>query len=422
MFEFEVLKEIVLRAVTESELFAGGLVLGIMGAIGGIVYKIVPPMKEFIRRRMTISMDIRDQDAFVALERWLHKTQYAKECRKLQVSSSWKKNVLTFLFTPGRGNHFFRHDKHWYWLERGLEDSDVTSLGRRSDSHAQKQETFTIRSYGRDVSRLKAIMVESEVLANEDKEQGVATFFLNSWGDWRSGGLTARRKLETVILPEGIKEELVTDIKEFLSAQGWYTDMGIPYRRGYLLHGPPGSGKSSLVKALASSLDMPLYVATLSSKGLSDESLISSLSHVERGSMILFEDIDAVHVGTRESKEGDDRVSLSGLLNALDGVVAQEGSLVFLTTNFVEKLDAALVREGRVDLKLHLENADDWQAEELFLRFFPEVSKEIVEEFVSWAGGKRHSMAFLQGHLLKYRDDLDTATRGYEETTKGEGD
>lgn len=67
-------------------------------------------------------------------------------------------------------------------------------------------------------------------------------FYLSSDLEWKLMGTGKRRKrpLESVILKEGVKEELLRDVKEFLSSQDWYFEKGVPYRRGYLLHGPPG--------------------------------------------------------------------------------------------------------------------------------------------------------------------------------------
>lgn len=96
--------------------------------------------------------------------------------------------------------------------------------------------------------------------------------------------------------------------------------------------------------------------------------------------IVLLEDIDAVWSGGREQRHTNDgvpdlnfgasTVTLSGLLNVLDGVGSQEGRVVIMTTNKPEKLDSALIRPGRVDFKLHLGNITRKSAEQMFMRMF----------------------------------------------------
>jgi chaperone BCS1 len=81
-------------------------------------------------------------------------------------------------------------------------------------------------------------------------------FYLNNKtslvNEWRLFGRPRRKRpLNSVILDKGIMENLINDVDRFVSRPKWYIDRGIPYRRGYLLYGPPGSGKTSAIMALA---------------------------------------------------------------------------------------------------------------------------------------------------------------------------
>ena len=102
-------------------------------------------------------------------------------------------------------------------------------------------------------------------------------------------------------------------------------------------------------------------------------------------------------------------VTFSGLLNALDGVAAAEERIIFMTTNHLERLDSALVRPGRVDVKALLDDVSDQQIRQLFLRFYETHDTE-VDAFIdacrvhSERHGKRPSAAALQGHFVYYRD------------------
>lgn len=154
--------------------------------------------------------------------------------------------------------------------------------------------------------------------------------------------------------------------------------------------GAPGSGKTSTIQALAGELGLHIYVVSLSKRGMDDTSLNTLINSIPSRAMILMEDIDAAFTRsvTRElppasstgmgmgmnptpEQMAPSSVTLSGLLNAIDGVQAQQGRLLFATTNKYDALDPALVRPGRLDLHVEFTLASKWQASELFKRFYP---------------------------------------------------
>jgi mitochondrial chaperone BCS1 len=180
---------------------------------------------------------------------------------------------------------------------------------------------------------------------------------------------------------------------------------GIPYRRGYLLYGPPGSGKSSFIQALAGTLEYNICILNLSERGLTDDRLNHLLSNVPERSIMLLEDIDAAFQKRKASDEQgyQSMITFSGLLNALDGVASAEERIVFMTTNHAELLDQALVRPGRIDMKEYLGNATPSQIRRMFLRFY-EGRTDLAELFVKKLRGKQVSTAALQGHFVYWKD------------------
>jgi chaperone BCS1 len=186
------------------------------------------------------------------------------------------------------------------------------------------------------------------------------------------------------------------------------------HRRGYPLYGPPGNGKTSLVMALASELAMSLYLLNLSSPNLDDVKLMQLLMQVGSNSIVLIEDIDCSYVKrARQSKSRGlaDGLTFSGLLNAIDGILAQDGRILFMTTNHREKLDPALIRPGRADVQLEIPNAGPEQARRLFTRFYPEACSRLVEQFANIVADGSFSMAALQGQLQKHKRDPEAAVR-----------
>lgn len=154
---------------------------------------------------------------------------------------------------------------------------------------------------------------------------------------------------------------------------------------GYLFHGPPGTGKSSLSTALAGEFGLDLYEVKIPSVA-SDADLEQMFQEIPPQCIVLLEDIDAVWAEDRGRPDRDDgpagpgsgpgsrsprsNCTLSGLLNVLDGVGSQEGRIVIMTTNKPERLDSALVRPGRVDLKVRLGYISRRSAADMFMRMF----------------------------------------------------
>jgi chaperone BCS1 len=247
--------------------------------------------------------------------------------------------------------------------------------------------------------------------------------------DWAPlGDPRTKRPLGSVILDEGVKENVVSDVKDFMSRQQWYVDRGIPYRRGYLLFGPPGSGKSSFIQALAGELDFSVAMINLSEMGMTDDKLAYLLTKLPKRSLLLLEDADAAFVNRRQ-RDTDGysgaTVTFSGLLNALDGVAAGEERIAFLTTNHIDRLDPALIRPGRVDMMMRIGEASPHQATQMWDRFYGDVDNdhtgrerflERVNElglFGKWKTGEpsnRHtSTAAIQGLFLFNKNDMQGA-------------
>lgn len=161
----------------------------------------------------------------------------------------------------------------------------------------------------------------------------------------------------------------------------------------------------------------------LSERGMTDDRLNVLLNKVPPRTLVLLEDADAAFVNRRQvDSDGytGASVTFSGLLNALDGVVSAEERLIFLTTNYVERMDAAVVRPGRVDMTVRFGEADEGQVREMWERFYAEQDAEGVyrEKFVQELREKemlgKVSTAQLQGLFVVCKDRPEEAVARVE--------
>ena len=180
------------------------------------------------------------------------------------------------------------------------------------------------------------------------------------------------RSRETVILHEGQMEEIISGLRRFLSHEEIYSTLGVPYHHGILLKGPPGTGKSSTAQAIAAELGLRTYSVSLANLD-NDDALATAIRNIQEKSVLLLEDIDATSVATTrdsaEKTDGATGVSLSGLLQVLDGAQSPHGVIIIMTTNHIERLDHAVVRPGRVDSIYDIGFLTDYQLRKLCKSF-----------------------------------------------------
>ena len=190
-------------------------------------------------------------------------------------------------------------------------------------------------------------------------------------GVWSYLSKLPKRELSTIDLPDKDIKLLVNDIDNFYNNKDEYVKLGIPWKRNYLLEGPPGTGKTSLIFALASHFDLDVYIINLGPK-LDDSAFMSSISKISNKAILLLEDVDALFVDRKANDSNKSLVSFSGILNVLDGMARKNGLITFLTTNYRNRLDKALIRPSRIDFIMTFKKITPEQIESMFKRFFPD--------------------------------------------------
>jgi chaperone BCS1 len=397
----------------QNQFASGGLLLMIIGGVSVWLRAVPEKLWYWIVRQTTMLITVNDDDAaFNWVKEWFLEQKFLARIRRLDLDTTMRNERIAMI--PAPGYHFF-----WYagrpfqvWFSRTEEARERAT---------RRMESFTFRTMGRDRAFLQSFV--NDVVQCHTRRQGVQSWLYTYNDGWDYMEGYAPRMLDSVVLEAGEKEHLVDDIIRFRKAKERYALLGIPYHRGYLLYGPPGTGKTSLVSALAAHFALSIYLVNLTE--FNDRTLTRAANQVPSNSVLLFEDIDCMSGsktrGAEKSARSDSKssagsgsqnsVTLSGLLNVLDGFYAPSNVLFVMTTNHVEELDGALLRPGRIDYKLYLGKASDRQKLALYRKFFPEASEFEASEFVEsarWA----ETMAEFQGVLLAFEQDRENVAGG----------
>lgn len=242
---------------------------------------------------------------------------------------------------------------------------------------------------------------------------GKISIFTPYYNDhWRNCLTKDNRILDTLVLDKGIWDDLYNDVSKFLRTKQWYKTRGIPYRRGYLLYGEPGCGKTSTISLIASQFNMDIYMMSLNNLG--DSGLGNMFALVPVNSIIVLEDIDSLFPSdNKDNTESDvsqcnsvvktnSKLSFSAVLNCLDGICCGEDRIIFMTTNFKDKLPPSLIRDGRIDRKIYIGLVTEYQFDRMLNNFYPD--RYTPEESLKiWNNLKdyKFSMALLQGFFLR---------------------
>ncbi len=201
---------------------------------------------------------------------------------------------------------------------------------------------------------------------------------------WREEARIDARPIDSVVLPSKTKDRLIQDIERFLlpKTKQFYVRNGIPYRRSYLFYGVPGTGKTSMVQALAGHFHRNVCFLLPTHPEMTDDSLREAIQRIPSNSIVVFEDIDALFDIHRSNKISKSSLTFSGLLNALDGITSTNGQIFILTTNLRDNLDTALIRNGRVDLHFEFNYATEEQMIKMWNNFYPDTKEDLSKEFI----------------------------------------
>lgn len=342
-----------------NEFLKGGVVVSAMMALWAYCRQIPGLLLELYHRYCTLSVEIsQGSDMFMSVAQSIFDVHKDSQCGIFSASSKIIPSEQEFgvdfpglyddEFAPPLGtDNLMPFGVRYHRVGLCVARSEIVERKLENASPDQAttyQISLTLFGFGKKatISRI----IESGRMQRLNKSLRVKT---NERDYWQLGNLLPARHKHQIITT--VTDELLEDLRIFRDSSRWYTSKGIPHRRGVLLYGPPGTGKSSLAQVIANELSMDLNVLNLS--GITARSLQGLLAGSNK--LVLIEDLDVAcdAAENRKSSKSKDskgiKLSLSDILNAIDGVSSGTGIILLVTTNDRESLDPALLRPGRID-------------------------------------------------------------------------
>lgn len=284
----------------------------------------------------------------------------------------------------------------------------ITKTKTAGDKDQGKKPVQYYTLTGTSKARIKALVEEIYEQYNSDHDQ-IKVFVSDLYGGWNMVKRIKGKPIDGIILNTEIHTKLVKDLEEFTEDKAWYEKLNIPYKRGYLLYGPPGNGKTSLSIAIASKHKRNIYCLDIN-KLRDDQTLRYAFQSLQANSLLLIEDIDAAFekrdAAQKEVASGKKvnthSITFACLLNCLDGVYYKDGLVTILTTNHLSRLDEALIRPGRMDMRVQINNPTIVEVEAYMSRFYG--AKIKLSRYV-----QELSMAQVQGVCITHKKNMDAA-------------
>jgi mitochondrial chaperone BCS1 len=344
--------------------FQGGAVLAIMTYLVMALKDTPKWIWDRIERKIIYRVNIDELDElYYYFEKWLI-ANHAEKYRNVEASLNFIKNNDAGV---GHNNSQIKKDINYkqyedFFIVKYMGKRLYIWKGREKFENASNIKSAFFNRYrisglfGR--KQIEALMKEVlEYNLKLEIESRKINIYTNSvWGEWYLIHDLKTKDINDVVIDHLDKLKLIDDITTFEKSESWYNQRSISYKRGYLFYGPPGNGKTSLCLSLAQKLKRDIYF--LNDDLSNNAALNTAMQGLKPNSILALEDADCMfnkRVVNEENKELKS-FNFSTFLNCLDGAFSKENVITIMTTNHEEKLDPALIRTGRIDMKLKINN------------------------------------------------------------------
>lgn len=366
----------------ENQIIAGAISLWFLGT-ASFLFRGFPRFlsENFLKHTTTQLTMMSSSDSFHNFAAWYYKNGYSCKSRRIKITNG--------RWGDGKSIKSLGYGRHYIWFKKRLLMIEMESV--EASATERDKDKITIAKLGRSHKIFNILFDEIK-----EKEASNDSTILKKYSDdyWQMANEQRPRSFDSIFLSRGVKERLIDHLNRFKDREHWYLDHGIPYQTGIILYGPPGTGKTSVIKAIANYLNYSLNIINPSSLFKIQEAMLS----LPEKSIVMIEDIDRdpatnisqnskgkglkprVRDRSSSNKDGDEEktsfvfslTSMSDVLNAIDGVHSVHGRILVVTTNNIEKLDPALLRPGRIDLKLYMCYADHFILSQFVESFYPD--------------------------------------------------